>query len=118
GRDEEALTLLTEASGRVESMYVLAQLARLQLTLEQYSQARETLERSLSLAPLLEKGFAEGYSRIRSDLAYYCGDTARAVELLSGSKHPYLQKLANTLAASDPQARPVRLNVPFVQQHH
>ena len=59
GRDNEAVALLEDAATRVESCWLVAQMAQLQTELGLHTEARQSIERFVELAPLLDKGTAQ-----------------------------------------------------------
>jgi tetratricopeptide (TPR) repeat protein len=117
-RDAEALALLRDAAGRLESGAVVAQLMSLETELGLFAEARGRAERLVDLYPLRERDLDQWVAARRCDAAYYCGDFARAAELAAGAKLPFYDRLAGRLAAPDPSARRVLLPVGFVRQHH
>src|SRR5687768_5533606 len=74
GRETEAVELLTEAVGHLESGVVAAQLAGLQLDLGRPEDARRSLERYAELSPLMEPEVAKWLAARRSDVAYSLGE--------------------------------------------
>ncbi len=116
-RDDEALELLTNAAQRVESIPVLHQLATLQINLQQYEKARQTLDAIAALSPILEKSFREWLSAERAVVAYRCGQFATAAEHARSLNDPYHKQFAERLGIVTPHKH-VRLNVSFVRQHH
>jgi tetratricopeptide (TPR) repeat protein len=119
-RDTEALELLKEATTKIQSGPVMAQLAVLQTELGQYEDARESWEKVAGLSPLMEKEFAQYLAAKRSDAAYYCGDYDRAIELAKESKNPFHEKAAAKMAEAKAQGTGKRVLLPvgFVRQHH
>jgi tetratricopeptide (TPR) repeat protein len=80
GRAAEAVELLTEASERLESGMVAAQLAALQLDLGHHADAARSIERFADLSPLIEPDVAEWLSARRADVAYLLGNYPAAAE--------------------------------------
>lgn len=117
GRNEEALALLSEASTRLESPSVTAQLAVLQVELNQHKEAMASLDRYESLALLMEKPYRNWLEGKRSDICYQLGDHARALEYAEKTSHAFFSQLKENLRAAKPEARRVLLSVPFVRQH-
>ncbi len=117
-RDEEALGLLKTASRRLENVPLLTQLANLQMDLERFPEALNTLNAIVALSPLLEKSYLEWLTLQRARVAYHCGDFAQAAEYARQSKDPYAQQLAERLAQPGATGRRVKLPVSFVRQHH
>ncbi|MCE9555187.1 MAG: tetratricopeptide repeat protein, partial [Planctomycetes bacterium] len=83
GRDQEALSLLTEAATRLECGDVIAHMAAVQIELRMYAEARESYERLAPYYPLMdkEKHLRGWLASRRSDAAYFCGDYATAAAL-------------------------------------
>ena len=67
GREADAVELLTEAAGHLESGVVAAQLAGLQLDLGRHEDARRSLERYAELSPLMEPEVAKWLAARRAD---------------------------------------------------
>jgi predicted Zn-dependent protease len=80
GRDREALDLLTDAEGKLESGLVSAQLASLQNDLGRHADARRTLDRYAEFSPLLEPENVKWLAARRADTAYFLGERAAAAE--------------------------------------
>ncbi|MBX9626378.1 MAG: hypothetical protein K2X82_21440, partial [Gemmataceae bacterium] len=80
GRDREALDLLTEAVGHIESGLVVAQLAALQHDLGHHVDAARSLDRYAELCPLMEPELTKWLSARRADAAYTLGDWPAAAE--------------------------------------
>jgi tetratricopeptide (TPR) repeat protein len=110
GRDREALEFLTEASTRLESGLVAAQLAALQNDLGHYADARATLDRYAELSPLMEPETAKWLAARRADTAYYLGEPAFAMEQTRLVQDDFYDAFAERLAqrgkAKSPVARP------------
>jgi tetratricopeptide (TPR) repeat protein len=118
-RDQEALELLTEAVGRLESGLVVAQLALLQTELGHYQDAQRSYERLAELSPLLDKDMGRWLAARRSDAAYYAGDlAAAAVRAREVEGEPFYAGLAERLEKADGEGKRVLLPVGFVRQHH
>ncbi|HTN74105.1 MAG TPA: C39 family peptidase [Pirellulaceae bacterium] len=118
-RDSEAIDLLNESMQHLESSAVAGQLYGLQMELQQYKAAEETLERFKELAPLLEKDSFKWFAAQRSELAYFGGDVPAAIEFAKQSDSEFFKAVAANL--EDParaDCTKVSLTVPFVRQHH
>lgn len=118
GRDAEALALLKEAATKVESCWLMAQLAQLQTELGQHEDARQSFERFAELAPLLDESTAKWLHAQRADVAYLCGDYEAALTLAKLSESPFHKIVTERMEAADITARRVVLPVGFVRQHH
>jgi len=117
GRDEEALDLMTEALTQIESPGVTAQCLQLQIELEQYPAAQKNLDLYEKLTPLKDKSEEQWIAGRRSDVAYYMGDMEKAISYAEEEGRSFYTHLAEKLKESKTQ-KSVRLNVPFVKQHH
>jgi len=117
GHDDEALSLLRDASGRIESPAVLAQLAGLLSEHEHHADALAAWQRYRELAPAIEPApLAFWHSRM-SDAHYELGDRAQAAEHARLAKNGFHEQIAERLAAPPADARVVTVPVPFVRQH-
>ena len=117
-RDQESLALLSEASNKIESGSVVWQLAGLQIGLELYDDASDSLDRVEKLMPLMESPGLKGLLAMRSDVSYHRGETEAAVDLARKSENKFLAKVVDSMATAAPAAKRMRLKVPFVRQHH
>lgn len=115
GRDAEALDLLREASARLECAPLWMELARLEIELGLHEPARASLERTLEFTPLLENPLRDGLNLMRADVAYLCGDLARAAELARGAKEPHYREFGERLRAGTRDR--VKHDVPYVRQN-
>lgn len=102
GRAAEAVDLLTEASERLESGMVAAQLAALHLDLGHHAAAARSIERFADLSPLIEKDVAEWLAARRADVAYLLGDYAAAAEHAqkAGDEDEFYKEFAERLTGS------------------
>ncbi len=118
-RDDEAMQLLTEASDHLESSAVAGQLYGLQLELELYDAAGESLERFAELSPLADKHAKKWLAAQRSEIAYRKGDIEGAVRHAGETDDEFFKAIAERL--QDParaEGKKVTLPVGFVRQHH
>lgn len=97
-RDEEALELLAEAAGRIESAAVVAQLTLAQTELGRWAEACRSLDRFEELSPLMEKEAAQWLAARRSDVAYYCGEVEAAIEYARQADDPFHLAIAERLS--------------------
>jgi len=79
-RDDEALDLLTQATGRLESSAVFSQLAILQIEVKRYDDASGSLDEAERLAPLLDTSMQQWLDARRCDLACHQGDYDKAID--------------------------------------
>ncbi len=117
GRDDEALTLLRDASARLESPAVLAQFAALLTEHEHHPEALAAWRRYRELTPPIEHARLEYWHARMSDAHYQLGDLAQAAEHARRAKNGFHEQIAARLAAPPANARVVTLAVPFVRQH-
>lgn len=117
-RDEEALSLLTEAVERIESSPLAAQLGVLQSEMGRYADASRTWDRFVELSPLLDERGRQWLAGRRSDTAYARGDVAEAARQARAAGDGFFKTMAERLEAPDPDTRRVVLDVGFVRQHH
>jgi tetratricopeptide (TPR) repeat protein len=119
-RDEEAIELLENASERLESGYVLVQLADIQLELQRYDEARRSLEQSIALLPLhaSDRDRGKWLALRRCRAAYLCGERNAAAAHVATFADEFLRELAARLQDDKAETRRVQLDVGFVRQHH
>ena len=116
-RHEEALAFLQEAAQRLESLPVLQQLANLQMDLEQYGPALQTLERASGFSPIMDQGNAQWIAAQRCRAAGIRGELASAKEFAGQLKDEFHRELAARLEGPGASFRRVQLSVPFIQQY-
>lgn len=116
-QDSEALQLLREASTRLESLPVLAQLASLEMDVEHYEAALQTLDRAEKLSPILEAATIKWLAAQRCRAAGITGDLALAEKSAKQVKDEYHDALGERLSQSSRKWRRVQILVPFTQQH-
>lgn len=97
GRDREALDLLTEATGRLESGLVAAQLASVQNDLGHHADARKTLDRFADLSPMMEPQTQKWLAARWADTAYFLGEPAAAIEHAKAVKDQFYDAFASRL---------------------
>lgn len=114
-RDEEALELLRGAHRRIESLPLAWELATLEMELGLHADARDTFERAVQFAPVLEKEVKKALDACRADAAYLSGDVDRAAELAHGLEEPHYREFGNRLRSGARER--VLLPVPFVRQN-
>ena len=115
-RDEESLQLLKEATLRLESLPVLHQLASLQMDLEQYSAAMETLQQAERFSPIADKTNQNWIAAQACRAACASGKSEEALRSASRLEDDYHKGLAERLKTGSAQSRRVQLTVPFIQQ--
>jgi predicted Zn-dependent protease len=117
GRDDEALAFLREASTHLESPSIVAQLAALLVEHERHAEALVEWRRYRELAVAIDTAHLEWWHARMSDALYELGELAEAAEHARRAKDGFHEKIASRLAQPPPEARIVRLQVPFVRQH-
>lgn len=117
-RDEEALALLGEAATRIENMHVVRELALLQQEHQRFDEAAANLVRFEELAPLMEKGERKWLTRQRVTVDCLRNNFPAALAGAKEVNEPFYQELAARLSSVNPPKGRVRLDVPFVRQHH
>lgn len=119
-RLDEALKLLSDASNVLESGDVFAQLASLQLELNQYDEARKNFLRVREFYPLvhLSKDKSKWLEAALADVAYYCQEYDEAIRLAEESNSEYYKRIAAELKKGTEGHKEVILPVGFVRQHH
>jgi len=78
GRETEAVDLLTDAMGHLESGMVAAQLAALHLDARRPADALRCVERFVELSPLMEPDVVKWVDARRADATYLLGDPTAA----------------------------------------
>ncbi len=117
-REREAVAFLIEASEKIGSGVILAQLANLQVEIGLHADALLSLDRFAELSPLMDAPTRRWLSCRRSDAAYQLGEFAAAASFAIESGDPFFLALAEKLKTPEADERRVRLGVGFVRQHH
>lgn len=115
-RDEEALELLTEAARRIESQFVLMQLAGLQADLRKYDEVLVTLERAEQSLIIAEQSTKDWIFAMRCQAGCANGRFSVALAGARQLKDPYHEELVKRLETLTTTPRRVQLTVPFIQQ--
>lgn len=97
GREREALDFLTEASTKLESGLVMAQLSTVQNDLGLHVEAAQSLARYEELCPLMEEDAVKWLAARRSDTAYRLGDIASAARFAREANDEFYTQFANRL---------------------
>lgn len=119
GRDTEALDVLKAATERIESSALAQQLLAQQIDVHDYDGAEQSLERLLTLAPLLDKNAEKQVASCRAEIDYFRNDFDATVEWSKKADSKFCDVVAERL--SDPEVRKAErkvLDMPFVRQHH
>jgi tetratricopeptide (TPR) repeat protein len=118
-RDDEALELLRQAAARMENLPVLSQLATLELDLELWRPASETLDRIAALSPILEEEGRNWLRVSKARVAHGCADWKSAAAFAREVKDDaFWQRFAERAEREDSPRRRVQLPVKFVRQYH
>ncbi len=131
GRDDEALSLLSEATERLESPAILLQLIGLQIEHQQYSEAKVSLDRARALYPASLRSLSEKTSgtleeeegtlaSLRSEVLYHLGDVEGAITAAEQAGGYFYPALARRMREAEVRQRTRRALLPvgFVRQHH
>jgi tetratricopeptide (TPR) repeat protein len=118
GRSEEARSFLKEAIARTECGPLVAQLAALEMELENHEQALTLYDRYLDLSPMADEQTREWVDQNRVAVACRMGQLDLAHRLSEQLPGQYYQDLASRLRTPAPSRRRVKLPVQFVRQHH
>lgn len=117
-RDEEAIDFLTQASQRLESGSVHAQLAMLLFELNRIDEAAAQLDIYERLSPLMDKDERQWLMSRRCDIACRLGKFEQALDLAKQIKGPVYENIAKRLATQTQSGKRVQLPVSYVRQHH
>ena len=116
---DEAQCFLTEASQRLESASVCAELLLLEIESKQYEAAEKTLARIETLFPLVDRRGRQWFAGQQAELAYFRGDYDKMIEAASASNSEFQKSTAERLKNPEHRrASAVTLPVGFVRQHH
>src|ERR1051325_281942 len=96
-RDQEALALLNEATTKLESAAVFAQLANLQMELKRIDDAASNLDKFERSPPLLDKNQKKWPDPRRCDLYCHRGDYDKALEHAKQVKGKFYERLVERL---------------------
>lgn len=122
-RDDEAYTLLKDATATSESPLLVAQLAFHCLELEKYDETLELLNRYQSLAILASEKAVEAWlNMMLARTLYLAGRYAEAIPYARKAELDYCSRFADRLEQTlqenvDPKTCRVRIPVTFVRQH-
>jgi predicted Zn-dependent protease len=106
GREADAIELLTEAVGHLESGVIAAQLAGLQLDVDRPGDARRSLERYAELSPLMEPEVAKWLAARRGDVAYLLGEFDEAARQARQVGEEFYTRFAEKLTGAVPESTP------------
>ncbi len=117
-RDDEAIDLMTQATQRLESGSLHAQLAMLLYELKRHDEAAKHLDAYERLSPLIDKNESQWLLARRCDLACRVGQFDKALELAKQVKGPFYESIAKRLGVQTHSGSRVELPVGYVRQHH
>lgn len=117
GQDERALEILTEASKRLENVWILKQLGDLQNELDMHEAAYDSFKKILDLTPIQEQNLGEWLYGSLSDSAYLCGDIEKSVEYIEKIKSPFHKKIKENLENRNGNGKRKLLKSGFIRQH-
>jgi cellulose synthase operon protein C len=116
-RDEEAVSLLMQASERLQSPAVVAQLAAMLREHQRLDEALAMWKRYRDLALLAEESELANWHARMADVNYDLGDLRQAAEHGRLAKNGYHERIAERLVSPPSEAKILKLDVPFVRQH-
>ena len=116
-RNDEALHLLSEAAQKLESVAILNQLAELQMDLELYAEALLTLEKSVTLSPILDLANQRWIAAQSCRAACILGEYEKAKSSALQIDDDYHRELAVRLDQGVKSSRRVQLPIPFIRQY-
>jgi tetratricopeptide (TPR) repeat protein len=119
-RQDEAVSLLRQATSHLESAAVWARLAVVQIEQEHHAEASEALDEYLRHSPLMEPAASSWLAGRRADCAYGLGDLPQALAWARQGRGGFWRTLVANLEQVPAGATPGRrlLPVGFVWQHH
>ena len=117
-RNEEAEAELLQGVNQVNHASLVSDLAQVQIDLGKFDAASATLERYVSMSPLMEKS-VDGWVRAqRLLIACKRRDLEPARKLAQSFEDDYHKQLSARLESSTREFRQRHLKVHFVRQHH
>ena len=117
GRDDDALSLLQDAAGRMQSGGIAVQLFELQMERGDHAAADAALSLVERYSPLAEKPLKQWLSMRRADVALALGRHDEACAHARAGGGPFYDALAQRLEVGGATPRRVELPVGFVRQH-
>ncbi|MGL6094255.1 MAG: hypothetical protein ACRC7O_00450, partial [Fimbriiglobus sp.] len=106
GKEADAIDVLAEAVGHLESGIVVAQLAGMQIDLGRPADARPNLDRYAELSPLMEPDAAKWLAARRADVAYAFGELHAAEAAARDVGDEFYTSFADTLAKQPTDGSP------------
>jgi len=118
GRRDEAVSILQDAFGRIESVDIGMRLHRLLVDDDKLDAAEACLTRMRALAPADAYGIGRGLAIAHADLLYQRGDFDGTLAALTPVNGYFYRKVKESLATSRHSGRRRELDIPFIRQHH
>jgi tetratricopeptide (TPR) repeat protein len=116
-RDDEAQRLLKEALSRIESLPVFQQLAGLQMDLEQYAEALETIAAATSFSPIIDSRNRQWLAAQGCRAASALGNNSQVAAFARQLEDEYHRALSGRLEGQSKPFRRIQLSIPFIQQY-
>jgi len=117
-KDGDAVSLLTDATERLESGAVLLQLGVLHGELENYDEAVDCWTRGAEMHPLAEPQVSTWLNGNLADAYYRAGKLSQAAEYADLAAGEFYKRFAERLKQGKCEGRKIVLPVGFVAQHH
>ncbi len=117
-RDNEALSLLENATKRMECPSLLTQLAQLQVDTGDFQSARANFQLAIGRSPLIEDEVREWMNGRLADVAYLCGDFQSANKFAEQAGKGFFKTVAERLSQNPAEKKRVLLPIGFIRQHH
>jgi len=117
-RNEEAEAELIQGVNQVSHASLVSDLAQVQIDLRKFDAASVTLDRFVSMSPLMEKSVDDSVRALRLLIACKRRDLEPARKLAKSFNDDYHKQLNARLESSTSEFRQRHLKVQFVRQHH
>lgn len=111
-RDDEAVALLREATGHIESATIWSRLAAVQIEQERYAEGVESLDQYARHVPLIEPAMAAWLAGRRADCAYGLGRLTEALEWARQARGEFWKAVTTRLEQAPPDVLPQRRILP------
>ncbi len=112
-----ALAFLLENAGRFECYQLYILIVQILLECEEFGECASCLAEIARLAPLKEKSLEKWVRSVEFRVAYCTGDFEKAVQIARTGQDRNAPEYLRILS-SETSAKRIRLNVPYVRQHH
>lgn len=117
-RNEEAEAELIQGVNQVNHASLVSDLAQVQIDLGKFAAASVTLDRFVSMSPLMEKAMEDWVRALRLLIACKRRDLGPARQLAKSFEDDCHKQLSARLESSTTEFRQRHLKVHFVRQHH